>query len=102
MEKNKKSFQGNLRSYFLDDNEITSRDDLLRKKRFTRNLYLVTAICWGLIPVMRVAFGDKFGFYDFIFVGLAILYTGLILSKNKDISKIKKEVEKEKKTEIII
>ena len=102
MEKNKKSFQGNLRSYFLDDKEITNKDDLLRKKRFTRNLYLATAICWWLIPVMRVGFGDKLKSNDVIFIGLAILYTGLVLSKNKDISKIKKEVEKEKKTEIII
>lgn len=102
MKSDKKSFQGNLRSYFLSDKEITNRNDLLRKKRFTRNLYLVTAICWGLIPVMRVAFGDKFGFNDFIFGGLAILYAGLVLAKNKEIGGIKKEIEKEKKTEIII
>ena len=102
MEKNKKSFQGNLRSYFLNDEEITSRSDLLRKRRFTRNLYLATAICWGLIPVMRIGMGNKLKFNDIIFIGLAILYAGLVLSKNKGINEIKKEVEKEKKTEIII
>ena len=102
MEKNKKSFQGNLRSYFLDDEEITSRSDLLRKKRFTRNLYLATAICWGLIPVLRIVFGDKLKVNDIIFIGLAILYAGLTIQQNKGISEIKREVEKEKKTEIII
>lgn len=102
MKSDKKSFQGNLRSYFLSDKEITNRNDLLRKKRFTRNLYLVTAICWGLDPIYKVCSGYKLKFNDFILVGLAILYAGLVLAKNKEIGGIKKEIEKEKKTEIII
>jgi len=52
--------------------------------------------------VMRIGMGNKLKFNDIIFIGLAILYAGLVLSKNKSINEIKKEVEKEKKTEIII